>query len=61
VPSSCTESDERADGSVPGLAAGCPILLPDTIDRDRIPNEQVGETGEESAAREPVRCSVGYG
>jgi hypothetical protein len=29
--------------------------------RDLIPDEQVGLAGEESAAREPVPCPVGYG
>jgi hypothetical protein len=29
--------------------------------RDLIPDQQAGQVGEESAAREPVPCPVGYG
>jgi hypothetical protein len=49
------------DWSVLGRAASCEVLLPESSDRDMIPDEQAGLAGEESAAREPVPCPVGYG
>ena len=43
-----------------GRAAGCAILLPESSDRDMIPDEQAGQAGEESAAREPVSVVSGW-
>ena len=48
------------DGSALGPAAGCAILLPESSDRDMIPDEQAGQAGKESAAREPVSVVSGW-
>lgn len=43
-----------------GRAAGCAILLPESSDRDMIPDEQAGQAGKKSAAREPVSVVSGW-
>jgi hypothetical protein len=43
-----------------GRAAGCAILLPESSDRDMIPDVQAGQAGEESTAREQVSVASGW-